>query len=230
MPAGIISAVSGIATAAGNVAAANQARQGFSAANQADIGLENQILGTTGQNLQPFVNEGQGAGSALGGLLGLPGYNAAQSQQAFKNYLGSTNYQFLLNQGEQGQAFLNAPNLQSGATEKALTGYAEGLAGNALQGYEGLLQNQQGLGVNAASSLGSISTNLAGLEQQSQLANAGAQAQLGVGAQLGLGNAINSAFSTNSSALGGALSSLFNPSASSYGANPSVAGIPSPFA
>ena len=222
MPAGIIAAA-GTAASAGLVAgAASKAQQGYSAANQADLGLENQILNTTGQNLQPQVTEGQSAGGALGGLLGLPGYNAAQSQAAFKNYLGSTNYNFLLNQGEQAQGYLNAPALQSGAAAKALQSFGQGLAGNALQGYEGLLQNQQGLGVTAASSLGSISTNLANLEQQSQLTNANAQAQLGIGSASTVGNALSGILGNNSSigsALGSALSGLFNggSASSSYG-------------
>jgi len=219
LPAGIIAAA-GKAASAGLVAgAASKAQQGYSAANQADLGLENQILNTTGQNLQPQVTEGQSAGGALGGLLGLPGYNAAQSQAAFKNYLGSTNYNFLLNQGEQAQGYLNAPALQSGAAAKALQSFGQGLAGNALQGYEGLLQNQQGLGVTAASSLGSISTNLANLEQQSQLTNANAQAQLGVGSASTVGNALSGILGNNSSAIGSALSGLFNggSASSSYG-------------
>ena len=225
MPAGIIKAA-GTAVSAGLVAgAASKAQQGYSAANQADLGLENQILNTTGQNLQPQVTEGQSAGGALGGLLGLPGYNAAQSQAAFKNYLGSTNYDFLLNQGEQAQGYLNAPALQSGGTAKALQSFGQGLAGNALQGYEGLLQNQQGLGVQAGSALGQIGSSIAGLNQQAQEYGANMQ---GAG-DLYSANALSSGITgltgqiANSGALGpiqNALSSIFGggTSSSSYGA------------
>ena len=171
------------------------------------------------------MNEGQSAGGALGGLLGLPGYNAGQSQAAFKNYLGSTNYDFLLNQGEQAQGYLNAPALQSGGTAKALQSFGQGLAGNALQGYEGLLQNQQGLGVQAGSALGQIGSSIAGLNQQAQEYGANMQ---GAG-DLYSANALSSGITgltgqiANSGALGpiqNALSSIFGggTSSSSYGA------------
>ena len=80
----------------------------------------------------------------------------------------------MLNQGLQGIEYANAPAFNSGATAKALDTYATGQAGNALSGYEGLLQGEQGLGVQAGSALAGVGTNIS--QQQSNSTNAAAAA------------------------------------------------------
>lgn len=191
MPVGIATAAVGIGQAALGANAANQAAKAQQQASQQNLATQQQILGQASNNLQPFVGYGQTAGNALQGLLGIGGNPQAQ-QQAFQNYLGSTNYQFLLNQGLQGQTYANAPNLFSGATGKALNNYAQGMAGNALQGYEGLLQNQQGMGIQAGTSLGYIGSGLAAQEAQARNLAAGAQGTSALYGANQYGNALGS--------------------------------------
>jgi hypothetical protein len=208
MPVAAISAATSVIGGIAQSSAANKAASAQEAASQQNVAGEQNVLNTASGNLQPFVGAGQAGAGELTGLLGL-GPNPQAAQSAFQNYLGSTNYNFLLNQGLQGQAFANAPNLNSGATSKALGNYAQGMAGNALQGYEGLLQNQEQIGTGAASALGQIGTNVVG--QQAQARNLGAGAA-GTSALYGA-NAIGSALSGVGNAF--ASSSFANPFASS---------------
>lgn len=88
-----------------------------------------------------------------------------------------------------GIATANAPSFNSGATAKALNNYAQGQAGSALAGYEGLLQGQQGVGVQSALGLGSIGNTTAG--QVNNALGFGANAQ--GAANIAGGNAVGSA-------------------------------------
>lgn len=169
--------------------AAQSAAKDQATASANNLAFEKSIYNTGQQQLTPDINEGNSAGSALAGLLGTGGDPAA-SDAAFKNYLGSTNYQFQLGQGENAIGFANAPALNSGATAKALNNYAQGQAGSALQGYEGLLQGQQGLGVNAALGLAGAGNQNAALEaQQNNLAAGAAGSAAGTSAS-GLNSAL----------------------------------------
>ena len=212
MPAAAIAAATSIGgsllSTSGNNAAANAQKQ----ASQQNLAFNNQVLGQVGSDVNPTIGYGNQAGSALSGLLGTGG-NAAASQSAWNNYRNSTNYQFLLNQGLQGQSYLNAPNLYSGATGKALNNYAQGMAGNALQGYEGLLQNQQGLGLQGSQIYANAGTNIANLNQQATNLQAGVQGA----ADVRNANAYGSALSS----LGG-LGNQFG--SSSFGGSPALNG------
>lgn len=189
--------------------AANNAANAQATASANNLNFEKQVYGNATSQLTPTINQGTQAGSALAGLLDIGG-NSAQSNADFQNYLKSTNYQFLLNQGEQAQGYLNAPNLDSGATSKALNNYAQGQAGSALQGYEALLAGQQGLGANSALGLAGVGNQNAALQAQANNLTAGAQGTSGLvsaGAQgsalSGLAQALNqynsqSSFSNNS--------------------------------
>jgi hypothetical protein len=202
MPVAAIAAGTSIAGGIAQSNAANSAAKAQQQASQANISNNNEILGNVAADVNPTIGFGNQAGSELAGLLGTGG-NAAASQNAFKNYLGSTNYQFQLGQGLQGVGYLNAPNLYSGATGKALNNYAQGMAGNALYGYEGLLQNQQGLGLQGSSIYANAGTNIAAQNAQARNLAAGAQGT----ADLYGANAINSALGGVSNAFG---SSSFN--------------------
>ncbi len=119
------------------------------------------------------------------------GGNPQAAQNAFQNYLNSTNYQFQLGQGLQGIEYANAPAFNSGATAKALNNYAQGQAGSALQGYESLLTGQQAYGLQGAGIQGQVGASLAGPYTQSNLAAAGMKgnaAAFGAGSQA---NALN---------------------------------------
>lgn len=165
MPIGasIVAAGAGIGKAvlgAQGESAANKAAQQASAQN---IAFENQVYGTAQNNLNPSIGYGNEAGGELAGLLGIGG-NAIASQNAFQNYLGSTNYNFVLGQGENAVKTANAPAYASSATDKALNNYAQGQAGSTLAGYEQLLGGEQGLGVQAGLGLAGVGTNIAGQE------------------------------------------------------------------
>lgn len=185
-------------------AAAGAANQAAQQANSGLQGIENQSTA----NLQPFVNTGQQANSALAGLLGIGGDSEA-SRNAFQNYLGSTNYQFQLNQGLNGVEYANAPAFSSGATAKALNNYAQGQAGNALGGYEGQLSGLSGQGIGAAGTLGQLGNQNLGMQGQNLLAAAGVQGSADIyGANSTLG-ALRGVTSGLSSFGGGALGGLF---------------------
>lgn len=178
------SVASGIMQSNAAGAAGREAQQAAAQGNQLLGGIEQQSTG----NLQPFVNTGQGANTALGGLLGLNGDAAAGT--AFKNYLGSTNYQFQLGQGLQGVEYANAPQFQSGATGKALNNYAQGMAGSALSGYEGMLGNLSGQGIQAGGILGQLGNQNAGLQSSNLMQAAGIQGLAGLGQANAWSNAL----------------------------------------
>ena len=147
----------------------------------------------------------------------MPGYSAAQSQNAFDQYRNSTNYQFLLNQGLQGVQYANAPNFDSGATAKALNNYAQGQAGNALSGYESQLNTLGGQGIQSGIGLGQLSLTNAQQQSANLLAAAGVQGQAGIaganaltGAGLGIGGALSGlAGNLNGAGFNNALVGLF---------------------
>jgi hypothetical protein len=209
MPAAFGAAASGISSLVGasnSSSAASAATQAAQQATTANNQVATNVYNTNTSNLQPFVNTGQSANSALAGLLGIGG-NSAQANSAFQNYLGSTNYQFQLNQGLQGTEYANATDFDSGATAKALNNYAQGQAASALSGYEGELSGLSGTGVSAASSLGSLGTQYA-----SQTAsNNNNLANVTGGSAIYNANAQNNALSGLSGAIGQGLgSSSFN--------------------
>lgn len=179
----------------------NAAGDAAQAAQQAAATGNTLLQGATATNtanLQPFIGSGQIYNSALEGLLGVGG-NPAASQSAFSNYLGSTNYQFQLGQGEQAIESANAPAFSSGATAKALNNYAQGQAGSALAGYEGLLQTGAAQGESAASVLG-VLTNQSALGQSANLnAAAGVTANADIYGSSALTNALRGGVSGLSS-------------------------------
>lgn len=169
--------------------AAGDASNAAAKAAAQSLAFQKQVYGDTQGNVQPTVNRGNAAGGELAGLLGTGGDPQA-SQDAFNKYLGSTNYQFQLGQGEKALTFANAPAFNSGATAKALNNYAQGQAGSALSGYEGLLQGQQGLGTSAALGLGQIGTGISAQNSQTNQYLGNAQGN----AALAQGNDLSNAF------------------------------------
>jgi len=156
---GIASASAGLIGSGLQAGAANKASKAAQAASQANLDFSKGIYNTATGNLQPTITQGQNAGGALAGLLGIGG-NPAAADSAFKHYLDSTNYNFIKDQGLSGVRYANATSFKSGATGKALINYGEGMAGNALSGYEAMLGGQQQLGAQSALGLGSLGTNI----------------------------------------------------------------------
>ena len=123
----------------------------------------------TGTSALPTVSNALNAQSQLLGLSPV----TDQTKQAFNNYLGSTGYQFQLNQGQNAIASSAAMKglLNSGGTAKALEQYGQNLASTTFNNY----LNQVGqTGINAQ--------NVAGLGQTEIAQIAGAGSQGGVGA------------------------------------------------
>jgi hypothetical protein len=210
MPAGAIaagSAAAGLGGAAIQSSSANAASKAAQNAANNSLNFQKDIYTQAQSNLNPYAQNGQQASSALSGLLGLNGQPG--SDAAFKNYLGSTNYNFVKDQGLQGIEYANAPQFNSSATAKALDQYNTGLAGNALAGYEGLLQGQAGQGIQAASALNGVGVGLAAPNAASNQYGANAQGQAAAatgnawsGALDNLGKAVSS-YSTTPNAFGG---------------------------
>lgn len=217
MPAAIL----GIAKGAIGGHAAGQAAGAAQDATDNSLNFNNGVWNKVQGNYDPFIGYGQNAGGILNGLF-------TGDSGAFHDFLNSTNYGFTLDQGLKGQSYLNAPNLFSGATSKALTNYAQGQAGNALQGYMTGLLGQEGIGVNAANGEANAGLGIAGLNQGAQFQNAGAQGW----ADMYKAGSVNNALSglTNglgSSSFGGgnALAGLFGGSGTAASAGSSLAGL-----
>ena len=205
MPVDAIRAASSVASGLLQSNAANSAAKAQQAATAKNLAFNNQVLGQVGSDVNPAIGYGNAAGGELAGLLGTGG-NPAAATSAFNTFRNSTNYQFLQQQGLQGQSYLNAPNLYSGATGKAFNNYAQGMAGNALQGYEGLLQGQQGLGLQGSQIYANAGTNIAGLNQQANNLAAGVTGA----ADVRSANGWTSALQGLGTALGGSSSSFGN--------------------
>lgn len=209
------------------VGAGQTASRAASAADAANRGFQQQVYSDAQGNLGGTIARGNQAGSGLMGLLGYG--DAAQSQRAWDAYRNSTNYNFLFDQGTQAVKTANAPSFNSGATAKALINYGQGMAGNALAGYEGLLQGQQNLGAQSAIGLSGVGTNIAQQMAASRFGAAGAAggaaltgANAGQNALAGLSNLFQQGVSQSS--FGGGAPSGY--STATGGTSSSYTGIP----
>jgi hypothetical protein len=135
---------------------------------------------------QPYQQAGVSGLQAYLGSVGLGGQAGRQS--ALSAFQTSPGYQFALNQGLQGvQRGLSASGMQgSGAEQKALNDYAQGVANQEYNQFQNRLMGLAGMGQtsaeNAAGRTYSAGTNMANLgygygSQYSQLSQSIAQAQ-----------------------------------------------------
>lgn len=219
MPIGAALGISGAATLGSSAlqsSAANNAAKDAAQAQANTLAWEKQVYGDTSKNVQPTITQGTAAGNELAGLLGTGGDPAAAAA-AFDNYRNSTNYQFQLNQGLNGIEYANAPAFKSSATAKALNNYAQGQAGNALSGYEGLLSGQQSLGAQTALGLGGVGVgagNTINSANQAAAASEGSAALASGASQAnalsGIASLINQGLSQSSFGGGGSGASEFN--------------------
>lgn len=112
-----------------------------------------QIYNTNMGLAQPTVDRGNAAGSQINALLGLGGDTKA-ANDALATWRGSTGYQSGLTEGigavNTGYAARGA--LESGAAQKAILKYGSDYANQNFGQYAGLLQGQQGAGLNALGS------------------------------------------------------------------------------
>jgi hypothetical protein len=124
----------------------------------------------------PFITGGQGAYGALGGMLGLGG--TGEQDAAFKNYMDSTGYKFLLESGSKAVTGNMASRglLKSGATLKALENFGQNLAATKTQEYMNNLLGMSSIGANAAGNVMGAGLQSAGLYGQQKMAGAQSQA------------------------------------------------------
>lgn len=159
---------SGITGGKGAKKAADIAAKSAAADRQLAQGIYNQNVGMA----QPTVDRGNAAGSQINALLGLGG-NAAGAQDALAAWRGSTGYQTGLQTGlgavNTGYAARGA--LESGAAQKALARYGTDYSNQNFGQYVGMLQGQQGAGLNA---LGSLTASGTSYVNQATSANQGA--------------------------------------------------------
>lgn len=213
----------------GSNAAKAAGKNSINAANQANQVATN-VYNTNQSNLNPYISSGTNANNNLSALLGLGG-NTAGAQNAFNNYLGSSNYKFTMDQGDKSVASQNAATYGSGATGKALEAYGQGLAGNTLTGYESMLSGLGGQGLNAASSLGGLGNQYAstygsqlqtGTNQQNQANLLAASQQQGI--LNGLGTSLSTPGAQKAlNGLGAGIQNTWNNlTNSSYGQQPAA--------
>lgn len=113
-----------------------------------------------------YQNHGQAEGRQLptAAAPSTPATTAANSKQAFDNYLNSTGYQFTANAGRDTINSSKATGglLNSGSTLKALEKFSAGNAQQYTQNYINNLAGQQGVGLNAASGNAGSNSNILG--------------------------------------------------------------------
>lgn len=184
----------GVAVSASNKAA-KTARQ-TAAANNA---LQQDIYNQNKATLSPYVTTGQTVTKSIEGLLGIGGDKAA-ANAAFDAYQGSTGYQARLAEGQkQVTAALGGRGLlDSGAAQKALLRYGQTFASGEFGNYLGALQNQQGVGLNAASAQTGVAQNYANASN----ANNNMAAEVQANAVLSKAGAINGVLGSALSAYG----------------------------
>lgn len=200
--------VGGLVSAGGQYLASRQQASAAKAATKAAQQGYNYL--TTGKGAAPeqqFIDAGvaasKGQQTTQGSEAQLLGQApiTADTQNGFNNYLGSTAYNFQLNQGQNaiGSDAAAKGLLNSGGMAKALTQYGQNLAGTTFNNYLGQLgnlNNQQGATATAGqNSLGQIaSTGTAAGGQAAQTLIQGGNAAAGgtVAAFNGIGNAIGS--------------------------------------
>lgn len=201
MPAAIPLAIvgAGIAGAAITSHAASSAANTEAQTAAANNALQQQIYEENKGLALPYINAGTSAENELSGFLGLGGDQAA-IDKAFNDYLGSTGYQFALNQGlgavQQDKAAKG--ELNSGGTLKALDAYGTGLAQQYGQQYIGNLQGLTDTGQRAAGSLTGAGQGYANAVSANNNNAANASANAGIAGA----NAFTGALGSGVSALG----------------------------
>lgn len=204
MGLGAALAVSAATTIGGAVVSSNAASSAAKTAADtaaANNALTQEIYNSNKATLQPYVDSGTTAQTAINGLL-YPNSDSAASAKAYSDWQGSTGYQAALKTGQDSvTAALGQKGLtDSGAAQKALLTYGQNTANQNFQTYLGDLHTQQGTGLSAGSALAGVGTNYANTVS----ANNNTAATASENAALASASSINSALSnlTQTAALG----------------------------
>lgn len=235
MPIGLSTAIIGAgalaagATIYGSSQAASAQTHAANSATNAQLDMFNR----TQQNLNPFIQSGQGAIGQTQALLGQGPQGSAGIMNTLQNLPG---YQFIKSQGLQGvQNGFAAQGLgSSGAALRGAADYSENLANSYYQNFFGNLMSQQQLGANAAAGLGGYATQTGGNIGANLIGAGNAQgaASIAQGNAIGgIGNSVASAALYNQFAPGGGgglFGNLFSPQATFANGNwtPGSGGFP----
>lgn len=198
-----IAAAGGVASAVigSNAAnsAANQAAQSAAASNA----LQKQIYDQNVGYAQPYMQAGTKALTELQNFLGLGGDPAA-AQAALQNYLNSTGYQFVQNEGlnQVAQSKAAAGLLGSGGTLTALQDRAANIANTYGQQYEQNLQGVVNTGQQAQGSLAGVGSNYANAVSNNNASAASTAANAGLTSAQLTANAIKQGLSGVTQVLG----------------------------
>ena len=154
MPLAIIGGIAAIGSTVAGVLGNNAANRTARNNNAANNALSQQQYETNRGLEQPYIDQGNQAGDALQGFLGLGG-DPAKTQAAFNNYLNSTGYQFTKQQGIDAadQSASSKGLLNSGGALKALDEYGSGIAQQYGQQYASNLNTVANRGANSANAL-----------------------------------------------------------------------------
>lgn len=158
--------------------------------NQGGYQGENAAAQQAASAFQPFLQNGTAANRTLADLYGNNGQDAATAAQA--GFANTPGYQFARDQGISALDASAAArgNLLSGNQTKAVQDYGTGLANQTYNQYVQNLQNQAGLGANAAGGYGSALVGGANALAQGGQAKANNNNQM-------YGGALNSLFPGN---------------------------------
>ena len=173
MPALIPALIVGAAGVASAAISSNAASHASDVANQAASAnnmLQQQTFESNKALIQPAVDRGNAAADELKGFLGLGG-DPEKAAAALNTYLNSTDYRFTRDQGLDavGQAKEAEGLYNSGAAEKALTGYGANLASAFGQQYASDLSGVATAGQSAVNALVSASVNNSNQQQANTL-------------------------------------------------------------
>lgn len=185
--------------------ASSAQRAAAAQASATQQGMFNQIQATEA----PWVSQGQQANQALGQFYGLPGGAGGAAPDYSKILSNLPGYQFQLQQGQQAMERNLAARglLGSGAAQKSLATFGQGLAQNYAGQYTQGLQNLSQLGQAGASGVASAGMNAANQIGSNQI-YAGNAAAAGYANQ---GQAINAGLSGLVSSYGYYNQNLQNP-------------------
>ena len=168
---------SGALAASAQKKAAAQATAAQTAANDAGIAETRRQFDLVQKNLQPFMDTGAQANSALSALLGLSG-NPAQAN-AISGIENSAQFGSLVRNGENA-ILANASatgGLRGGNTQAALAQFRPDMLSSLIEQQIGRLQSGQSVGANAAVGVGNAAQNAGSsvtqLLQQTGAAQAG---------------------------------------------------------
>lgn len=143
----------------------------------------NQAYGGLNTAFSPVLGQTAQSGDFISQLLGMQGDTGAND--AFQKYLGSTGYNFALDQGTNAITSNNAAKglLHSGATGKALEQYGQGLGGQYFNNY---IQQLLGLG-NQGIQAGQVLSGAGNTSSSSSFGKSGSETGSGIGGFTGIG-------------------------------------------